>query len=117
MDFIRTYYNAIKSIDNPEAGWDPVGSWNNIHGNGKSSTNVLRMQTLLSTGGVRKVRIVSGGRKKLVTWLEGMVASPYDETEIRATILAAFLVRAFFCDDCISEPICSVLQTKYGKAL
>jgi hypothetical protein len=70
MALIRTYYAAIKSIDNPETGWDPVGSWNKIHGDGKSSTNVLRMQGQLGGDGVHRVRIVSGGGKKLVVWLE-----------------------------------------------
>jgi hypothetical protein len=64
------------NIDNPETGWDPVGSWNKIHGDGKSSTNVLRMQGQLGGDGVHKVRIVSGGGKNLVVWLEGGWSRP-----------------------------------------
>jgi len=41
------------------------------------------------------VHIVSGGGTKLVTWLEGIIASPYDKAQIRATILAAFMVSKF----------------------
>jgi len=96
MDLIHTYYNAIKSIDNPETGWDPVGLWNKIHGDGKSSMNVLRMQGRLGADSIHKVHIASGGGQKLVTWLEGMVTSPYDEAQIRATILAAFMVNLCF---------------------
>jgi hypothetical protein len=95
MALIRTYYAAIKSIDNPETGWDPVGSWNKVHGDGKSSTNVLRMQGQLGGDGVHKVRIVSGGGKNLVVRLEGAVAAPFGEAQIRATILAAFQVKFF----------------------
>lgn len=96
MALIRTYYAAIKSIDNPETGWDPVGSWNKIHGDGKSSTNVLRMQGQLGGDGVHRVRIVSGGGKKLVVWLEGDVDDPFGEDQIRATILDAFEVIFFY---------------------
>jgi|SRR5882762_3174619 len=95
MALIPTYYNTIKSIENPETGWDPVGSWNKIHGDRKSSMNVLHMQGQLDSGGVHKVHIVSGGGTKLVTWLEGIIASPYDKAQIRATILAAFMVSKF----------------------
>ena len=95
MALIRTYYNAIKSIDNPETSWDPVGSWNKIHGDGKSSTNVLCMQGQLGSDDVHKVRIVSGGGKKLVTWLESIITSPYDEAQIRATIFGSVYGKFF----------------------
>lgn len=116
IDPIRTYYNAIKSIDNPETGWDSVDLWNKIHGDGKSSTNVLRMQGQLGTGGVHKVRIISGRGKKLMIWLEGMVASLYDEAQIRHNF-GCVPGNSFFLDDSASEPICSVLQTNYGQGL
>ncbi len=67
-----------------------------IHGDGKSSTNVLRMQGQLGGDGVHKVRIVSGGEKNLVVWLKGAVAAPFGEAQIRATILAAFQVMFFY---------------------